>query len=308
VPKIYAYCRVSHEKSAKSGLGIEVQIEQLQWWAKANASRLPDHTWGKVSWRGVKQAGTATTDGFFVDQAVSALRQKFRFRPAGSRLHGVLNPGDIIVIAKLDRGFRNSHDLSNTLFAWNEMGVSVSFLDVGLDTTTPIGKMVITILGAVAQMDSDLKSERAKEVHARLKSTGRPTAGRGSGPGKKRKSTPEGMKYDEPQHYECLECQWIVSLHDDLSYSFSAIAETLEEKRAVMEGRERWPIAPYRGHKNRRWSVDSVKDAYRAAKAGKIPAPDLTLLTDVQKQMPLYSLKPIKKASPQTKKKKEQGE
>ena len=284
MPKIYASCRVSHEDSYKSGIGIEVQIDAIQNWAKyALSTRFPGHTWGTVGWRGHKSVGQNTTDGFFIDQAVSALKTRFCFRPAGSRLHGILQRGDVVVFARMDRGFRNSNDLSNTMKLWLEMGVVVVFLDIGIDTKGPLGQFLVTVLGAVCQMDSDIKSERSKEVHARLKANGRGLGHLSRG---KRKREIDGVKFHEPAHYECLECQWIVRLRDERGISFANIAEMLEEKRAQLEGRPRWPVSPYNGHQNRSWALKSVERAYANCKAGKYPEPDLSLLSPTEQAMP----------------------
>lgn len=291
MPTIYAYCRCSHEKSTKSGIGIDVQVDQCLNWAKlVMSTRLQGYTWGTQGWRGEKGVGGFTDDGFFIDQSVSALKQRFTMRPAGSKLHAILQPGDVVVIAKLDRGFRNSNDLSNTLLRWSEMGVSVSFLDIGLDTSTPIGKMVITIMGAVAQMDSDLKSERNKEVAARLKAEGKRAGGRRRRKGFTPKATNSGFKYEEPNNYELQEMHWVVALRDS-GVSWSMIVEMLEEKRAKLEGRKRWPVAPYHGHKNRYWHMESARRAYDRVKAGKVPKPNLDRLTAAQKEMPSEKVK-----------------
>jgi len=295
MPTIYASCRVSHEDSYKSGVGIDVQVNAIMLWAPyALATLYPDHKWGTVGWRGHRSEGEATTDGFFIDQAVSAYKQKFTFRPAGGRLHSILEKGDVIVFPRLDRAFRNSRDLGNMLHLWDEMGVTVVFLDVNLDTKSPLGRAILTILGAIAQLDSDWKSVRSREVWARLKEQGKPTAVNNRG--QRKKKADDGTKYYEPVHYERLECQWIVALHDEHKRSFAVIAEMLEEKRAQLEGRERWPVSPYHGYQNRTWNMETVRKAYHQKKAGKIADPDLALLTRTEREMPTEPAAPIKRA------------
>ncbi|MBT2733687.1 recombinase family protein [Bacillus sp. ISL-7] len=62
--------------------------------------------------------------------------------------------GDMIVITKLDRMARNTKDALDTIEHLKEKGISLVILNMGgqiVDTSTPIGKMLVTMLAAVAE-------------------------------------------------------------------------------------------------------------------------------------------------------------
>lgn len=99
----------------------------------------------------------------FVDAAVSTKRYDFRQRPQGSKLFLGANPGDVVVFAKLDRAFRNTVDCLSTVQELRDRGVSVVFLDVNADLSTPQGEFFLTCLAAFARMERLKISERTKE-------------------------------------------------------------------------------------------------------------------------------------------------
>src|SRR5881227_2955688 len=102
MPNAYGYYRVSHEDSSASGLGIEAQLHSIaSWWKYQEENELfPSHRWGTTGWRGERvepkvkgivrsrnpvskfDRGEDTTDGLFVDEAVSAFKIKLLHRPA----------------------------------------------------------------------------------------------------------------------------------------------------------------------------------------------------------------------------------
>lgn len=82
--------------------------------------------------------------------------------------------GDIIVVSRLDRFARSTQDLHNLLATLEAKGVGFRCLaQVGVDTTTPTGKLTLSILGAVAAFEADLRAERQAEGIARAKQAGR---------------------------------------------------------------------------------------------------------------------------------------
>ena len=293
--RMIGYARCSHEDSAKSGLGIDVQKQQIAFWRDTNLKqeRFAGYRWCDTGWEGMREVGSATRDGFFIDQAVSAYRRAFMFRPAGSRIERILEPGDIVLFARMDRGFRNSYDLASTLKRWQEMGVSCCFVDLGIDTQSAVGNLIVHLFGAVAEFDSRLKSERIREALARQAERGQGRIVRG-----KQRKRADGKTYLELNHYELLEMQWIKELRESKGLSFAIIAEMLEEKRAQLEGRERWPVEPYHGWRNRAWTGEGCKWFYRMyVKGGKpYPPPRMDMLTSIEKISPPSVDGPIKKA------------
>ena len=114
--------------------------------------------------------------GFFIDKGVSAaipLRQ----RPYGHHLDKQLEGLDCVIFTKLDRGFRNVKDLLETLEHWTARGIKVIILDLNIDTTTPAGKLTITIMGATAEFDRACIRQRVLDVNARRRAEGLPFGG-----------------------------------------------------------------------------------------------------------------------------------
>ncbi|WP_066557498.1 recombinase family protein [Croceicoccus bisphenolivorans] len=82
--------------------------------------------------------------------------------------------GDIVVVSRLDRFARSTQDLHNLLATLEAKGVGFRCLaQSGVDTTTPTGKLTLSILGAVAAFETDLRAERQAEGIARAKQEGR---------------------------------------------------------------------------------------------------------------------------------------
>jgi DNA invertase Pin-like site-specific DNA recombinase len=79
--------------------------------------------------------------------------------------------GDTVVVTKLDRLGRDTADMIKLIKEFDEIGVSVKFLNDGISTEGTMGKMVVTILSAVAQAEKERILERTNEgrVEARAK-------------------------------------------------------------------------------------------------------------------------------------------
>ena len=77
--------------------------------------------------------------------------------------------GDIILITKLDRLGRDTFDMINLINEFNQIKVAVRFLDDGISTE---GKMVVTILSAVAEAERCRILERTNEGRIEAKSKG----------------------------------------------------------------------------------------------------------------------------------------
>jgi DNA invertase Pin-like site-specific DNA recombinase len=71
--------------------------------------------------------------------------------------------GDLILVKKLDRLGRDTADMVQLIKDFDDMGVSVKFLDDGISTEGSMGRMVVTILVAVAQAERQRILERTNE-------------------------------------------------------------------------------------------------------------------------------------------------
>lgn len=80
--------------------------------------------------------------------------------------------GDVILVKKLDRLGRDTADMVQLIKDFDEIGVAVRFLDDGISTEGTMGKMVVTILSAVAQAERQRILERTNEGRLEAKTKG----------------------------------------------------------------------------------------------------------------------------------------
>src|ERR1044072_7961305 len=133
VPVAYGYSRASTIEQEDT---LDVQRDQTQAYYVLLSKR-PELTgliWGDC----------------FRDPGVSG-RSKLLQREGGRQLNARLRAGDHVIISKVDRAFRSTEDCLQTVQLWLDRGVHVHFLDMGMDLSTAIGKMMLTILAAVAE-------------------------------------------------------------------------------------------------------------------------------------------------------------
>ncbi len=71
--------------------------------------------------------------------------------------------GDVILVKKLDRLGRDTADMIQLIKEFDEIGVAIRFIDNGISTEGAMGKMVVTILSAVAQAERQRILERTNE-------------------------------------------------------------------------------------------------------------------------------------------------
>lgn len=146
---VYGYARVS-SKSQEDGFGLEVQRGKL---LEAGAERVFEDVY------------TGTT----MD------------RPAWDEVESLLSEGDTLVVAKLDRIARTAAGGCAAVRDLVDRGVSVRVLNMGLVEDTPVGRMMLTVMFAMAEFERDMIVERLSEgkAAARLKEDyreGRPRA------------------------------------------------------------------------------------------------------------------------------------
>ncbi|MCF1708731.1 recombinase family protein [Tabrizicola sp. J26] len=92
-----------------------------------------------------------------------------------------MREGDTLVVTKLDRLARSVAHLMEVLDRINKKGAALRILGMGIDTGTPTGKLMLTILGGVAEFERSIMLERQREGIAKAKAEGkykgrRPTA------------------------------------------------------------------------------------------------------------------------------------
>lgn len=114
------------------------------------------------------QAGIPPERIFF-DRGISGMKAS---RPEFDRMTAVLQPGDIVVTPELSRLGRSVKNVLGMIEDFEDRGIGLRIQDLSLDTTTPVGRMVVTVLAAIARLERDLISERTKAALAVRKAQG----------------------------------------------------------------------------------------------------------------------------------------
>jgi DNA invertase Pin-like site-specific DNA recombinase len=133
----YGYARVSTD-----GQSVTAQISELK---AAGCERVLSET-----------ASGAKTDRAKLKKAISDLE-----------------PGDVLVVTRLDRLARSTRDLLNTLAAISDKGAGFrSLRDNWADTTTPHGRLMLTVLRGLAEFERELIRSRTSEGRERARARG----------------------------------------------------------------------------------------------------------------------------------------
>lgn len=120
----------------------------------------------------IQQAGYQV-DYWFADEGVSG-KVAAKQRPQFAKLLGQIRDGETLVVSKLDRLGRDALDVGATIKALASRKIEVIVLQLGkLDLTSPAGKLMLTMLAAVGEMERDLLIERTQAGLARAKDEGK---------------------------------------------------------------------------------------------------------------------------------------
>ncbi len=79
-----------------------------------------------------------------------------------ARILDFIRPGDALCVVKLDRLGRSTRDVLNLVHELEQKGASLRVLEPAIDTAGPMGKMVLTVLGMVAEMELTFIKERQR--------------------------------------------------------------------------------------------------------------------------------------------------
>ena len=83
-----------------------------------------------------------------------------------------LQEGDVLCVHKLDRLGRNTRDVLNLVHELSERGCSLQVLEPAIDTSGPMGTMMLTVLGMVSEMELGFIKERQKAGIEKAKANG----------------------------------------------------------------------------------------------------------------------------------------
>ena len=158
--KIAAYCRVSTSRQAEVGVSLEAQEAKIRAYCDAHGHELV---------------------ALEVDHGLSA--KSMAGRPALGRALALLKSGAaeglvVLSLSRLSRSTRDLAELVETTFSAGKgkrRAAALISLNEGFDTGTPTGRMLVTVLGALAQLEREIVSERTGECLRYLKTQGRRT-------------------------------------------------------------------------------------------------------------------------------------
>ena len=101
-------------------------------------------------------------------------------RPEFLKMLDMARPGDVIVVWRLDRLGRSLRHLIETVTQLSERSIELKSIKENIDTTTPTGKLMFHIVGAMAEFERDIIRERTtaglEAARARGRKGGRPKA------------------------------------------------------------------------------------------------------------------------------------
>jgi site-specific DNA recombinase len=149
--RFIAYVRVSSTEQATEGYSLEAQTKRLEAWALAHGVTLVET---------------------IADEGISAGSLK---RPGLTRALELLeaNEADGLVIVKLDRLTRKTRDLLRLVEeVFSEGGAALASVEESIDTDSAGGRMVLTMLGAMATWEREVIGERTRAVLQHLKAEG----------------------------------------------------------------------------------------------------------------------------------------
>ncbi len=213
--KAIGYARVSSEGQIE-GTSLTSQVEQVRAYATMKGVELVD---------------------VLIDAGVSG-GTPLGDRSQGGALMEMVHSGEVqaVIITKLDRGFRSTVDCLQTVQVWEKLDVSLHICDMGgscVDTASPAGRFMLTVLVAAAEMERGRIRERCIEGRRARKSQGYTT-----GP------APFGYDVDESgKLFENSQEQQAIRTVTDLrgnGLSAAAIARRLNEMGITTKGNSKW--------------------------------------------------------------------
>ena len=124
------------------------------------------------------RAAGVRADDLYLDRGASGANAS---RPALDAALRALEPGDTFVVTTLDRLGRATGNMLTLAEELRDEGVALRVLNLGggdVDTSTPMGAMVFTVMSALAQMELDIKKERITDSVAKRRTAGGNLGGR----------------------------------------------------------------------------------------------------------------------------------
>lgn len=249
---VWGYARRSKQERAvdsESGSITGQRERMLKFYETFIKPRFPGHTYDPES--------------VFVDEGVSGNKPIYN-RKAGNRLCQAVNPGDLILVAAWDRGFRNLLDFLQSVTRWREARVLVYSANMPVDIRDDMQFGIVTMMAAMAQQERSLACRRAYDHKTQLIQKMKPIA---------RISVPLGYKIVGKDHLQhVVPCQHerklgelVVQLKDEQGVPLDKISTMLWLRHNLAKTPEERAGVTLRGHRIGFWSTHSL---YRKCKAG----------------------------------------
>jgi DNA invertase Pin-like site-specific DNA recombinase len=220
-PMVFGYGRVSTQGQYEKDNSVPAQQMRIE------------HYYNMV----LKETG-ADWGGFRDDgQGISARKSTFAARPGGAKLLAELCAGDHLIVDKVDRLFRNIRDFVDMTEWFDRHEINLHILNLGgmsFNATSPMGKMMLSMLAVFAEMESRVTGDRTKEAIGVKKKNGTykvpPIACK-----RVRYGTKYRYEWDlEQRKYLAA----IVELRDNHYFTYKEIALELAERRKSMTKEE----------------------------------------------------------------------
>jgi DNA invertase Pin-like site-specific DNA recombinase len=153
---ILGYVRVSSTDQAKDDRSsLQTQTDVIEGYART---------------RGIDRYGVQ----IYTDAGVSGAT-RFSVRSAGAELLKIMQAGDTVIASKLDRMFRSASDAIDMFEVFKARGVDLVLYDISNEpVSSGVGKLIMTILAAVADMERIRIKERTAEGRKAKKARGGP--------------------------------------------------------------------------------------------------------------------------------------
>ena len=139
----YCYARVSTQMQVEDGVSLDAQERQLRFAAEMAGYEV-------VMLREEGRSGKNIRNRPLLRQALEDLDS---------------GKAQALYVTRLDRLARSTQDFLSIVDRSQKNSWRLALLDIGLDTATPQGRFVVTIMAAMAEMERGMISERAKDIH-----------------------------------------------------------------------------------------------------------------------------------------------
>ncbi|MDE2101134.1 MAG: recombinase family protein [Patescibacteria group bacterium] len=157
MPKVLGYIRQSKDRDDQPN-SEAAQFDAIMRYHTARQIQFPDKWPKEIVWAR--------------DIDVSGRLVPFLERQGGREIQRISQPGDCLVVSKLDRFGRDTIDNLTAIRWFEARNVSLHFLDVQIDSTTVMGRAMLGVVSILAQVEAERTAERTCDALASLKRRG----------------------------------------------------------------------------------------------------------------------------------------